>query len=216
MSPDDVHRLVRAIERKDLSTAAHTWRVVLYTRAMAEEAGLGRELVDSLTYGAALHDVGKLDIPSEILQKPGPLTIDEFEIIKIHPVAGDAHMLELGVDDELVLDLIKYHHERWDGRGYPYGRGGRSIPVGARYFAVIDAFDAMTSIRPYRTDVGPGAVERAMTELHAGVGSRYWPEAVDMFTTLYRTGRLDHILHHFNDSAPVDAFRPEAPRHLRD
>lgn len=206
MSPEKVQELVKEIERKDLSTAAHTWRVVLYTRALLEEFGVDRELIGLVTQAAALHDIGKIDIPDRILQKPGKLDEDEFEIIKLHPVTGLARMITLGVTDEPILNLVRYHHERWDGRGYPFILKEEEIPMGARVFAVIDAFDAMTSVRPYRAALGERAAENALVELQAGIGTRYWPEGVEAFTNLYHTGKLDYILHYFNDEVPVPAF----------
>lgn len=206
MDPAKVEALVSAIEGKDMSTAAHTWRVVLYTRAMAEEAGIGDDRMRMLTHGAALHDVGKLDIPRRILVKPGRLTPEEFEVIKQHPVTGLARMVKLDVEDPLILDLIRYHHERWDGLGYPYGYAGEQIPPAARYFSVIDTFDALTSIRPYRQTVGDRAAADAIIELKNGSGTRYAPDAVEMFTRLFETGRLHWILHYFNDGC-------EAPRY---
>ncbi|MBL8764250.1 MAG: HD-GYP domain-containing protein [Phycisphaerae bacterium] len=198
-----VESLVRQIEAKDLSTAAHTWRVVLYTRAMAEEAGLEAERIERLTHAAALHDVGKIDIPDRILQKPGPLDKDEFEVIKRHTQLGYARLIRLQERDELVLDLVRHHHERWDGRGYPDGLKGDEIPVAARYFAVIDSFDAMTSFRPYRADVGEEAARRAVEELRTGIGSRYCAESVEMFEALHGSGRLDWIREYYNDTCPV-------------
>ncbi len=206
MRSETVAELVRQIETKDRSTAAHTWRVVLYARSMAEEIGMDGDDLRLVTHAAALHDVGKLDTPSEILQKPARLTPDEFEVVTYHPVSGYARLLDLGVRDELILDLVRFHHERWDGAGYPYRLGGEEIPVVARVFSVIDAFDAMTSVRPYRTDVGPEAAERALDEIERESGTHYWPEGARMFAELYRTGRLDYILHHFNDAAPVPDY----------
>lgn len=206
MDPLKVADLVQQIERKDLSTAAHTWRVVLYTRAVLEEFGIDRETIALVTQAAALHDVGKLDIPDLILQKPGRLTDQEFEIIKLHPVAGYARMIDMDVSEDPILNLVRYHHERWDGLGYPFQLKGEDIPIGARMFAVIDSFDAMTSVRPYRQDLGEDAANRALVELQAGSGTRYWPEAVEAFTNLYHTGQLDHILHYFNDQIPIPAF----------
>jgi HD-GYP domain-containing protein (c-di-GMP phosphodiesterase class II) len=206
MSPEQVQELVKEIERKDLSTAAHTWRVVLYTRAMLEEFGIDHETIDIVTQAAALHDIGKVVIPDEILQKPGRLSAEEYEIIKLHPVAGYARMLTLGVTEEPILNLVRYHHERWDGLGYPFQAAGEDVPMGARVFAVIDAFDAMTSVRPYRSELGDRAAENALIELQAGMGTRYWSEGVEAFTNLFRTGRLDFILHYFNDEVPVPAF----------
>ena len=201
-----VEQLVHAIEGKDMSTAAHTWRVVLYTRAMAEASGLGAAAIRELTHAAALHDVGKLDIPREILTKPGRLTPEEFEVIKQHPVTGFARMVKLDVEDPLILDLIRFHHERWDGKGYPYGYAGEEIPEAARCFAVIDSFDALTSLRPYRHEVGEHAAHEAIIELKNGAGTRYAPDAVAMFSELFETGQLDWILNYFNDQCPVPRY----------
>ncbi|MEZ6242159.1 MAG: HD-GYP domain-containing protein [Phycisphaerales bacterium] len=206
MSPDQVVELVHQIEVKDLSTAAHTWRVVLYTRAIFEELGSTPKELLALTQGAALHDVGKLDVPDHILQKPAKLTDDEFEIIKIHPVSGYARLLQMGVEEDAVLDLVRYHHERWDGGGYPFSLAGEDIPTAARFFAVIDSFDAMTSVRPYRKEIGQAAADRAIEQLEGGSGTQYDPEGVGMFTDLYRTGELDYILHYFNDTVPLPRF----------
>ncbi|MEO0483559.1 MAG: HD domain-containing phosphohydrolase [Planctomycetota bacterium] len=212
MDPAELQTLIRAIEAKDLATAAHTWRVVLYARAMAEEGGLGRDRVERISIAAALHDVGKLDIPSAILQKPGKLTDEEFAVIQQHPVTGYARMIKMDVEDEDILDLIRYHHERVDGKGYPYGLAGDAIPVVARYFAVIDTFDALTSIRPYRTEIGEDAAERALVILSEGAGSAFAPEAVELFTALYREQKIDHVLHYFNDEFPSPDFQLEQVR----
>ena len=211
MLPDDVHALVKAIERKDLSTAAHTWRVVLYARALAEESGLPHDLVGRITTGAALHDIGKLDIPDQILQKPGTLDPAEFEIIKTHAARGHARLLLMGEQDDIVLDLVRHHHERWDGSGYPDGLIGEAISPGARYFSVIDSFDAMTSLRPYRRETGVKAAEHALEELESGSGVRYWPTAVEVFARLIRTGRLNWIGEYFNDSCPVEYTHGRPP-----
>lgn len=206
MNPTIVRDLLTQIERKDLSTAAHTWRVVLYTRALMEHAGLDHDVIELGTQAAALHDVGKIEIPDRILQKPGALSDEEFEIVKIHPVTGYARLLDLGVTEEPILDLVRYHHERVDGKGYPYGLSGEDIPSGARMFAVIDSFDALTSVRPYRQQIGERAAESALVELEAARGTRYCGQAVDAFTELYRAEKLGYILHHFNDHVPVPDF----------
>lgn len=206
ISPDIVQALVRTIELKDLSTVAHTWRVVLYTRLLAERFNLDRESINSLTIGAALHDLGKLDVPDDILQKPGPLTPEEFEAVKVHPVRGHERLINMGETDPLVLELVRHHHERLDGAGYPDGLRADQIARSARYFSVIDTFDALTSIRPYRCDVGPQAATRAIDELRAGVGARYDADAVTAFAELFRRGELAWILEHFNDRACTEPF----------
>lgn len=206
MTPEIVQALLEAIGLKDQSTAAHTWRVVFYSRALAEEAGESRELIRSLTRAAALHDVGKLDVPTAVLAKNGPLTPDERRVVETHATLGHELLVRLGETDPVVLDLVRHHHERWDGGGYPDRLAGERIDPSARLFAVIDSFDAMTSVRPYRADVGERAAERAVAELHAGSGTRYWPRAVEMFCDLYRTGRLGWILDYFNDASDLPGY----------
>ena len=207
MDPDIVQSLVHAIELKDASTAAHTWRVVLYTRALVEEAGLDRETVERLTVAAALHDVGKIDIPDGILTKPGPLTDGQYRVMQTHAALGYERLVRMGEDDPRVLALVRHHHERWDGGGYPDGLAGEDVPLEARYFAVIDSFDAMTSVRPYRRVIGEEAARLALVELEAGMGTRYWPQAVETFSRLFRGGSIDWVLHYFNDDVPVPMFR---------
>lgn len=203
ISMAEVAPLLERIERKDMTTAAHTWRVTLYTRRVAEELGLTRDFIERVCHAAALHDIGKLSIPDAMLQKPGPLTEEEFRVIQTHTTLGYDFLRARGVDDQIVLGLVRHHHERLDGTGYPDGLAGEALAMGPRYFAVIDSFDAMTSVRPYRSDLGPAAADRALEELAAGAGTRYDPDAVEMFTRLHATGQLDWIRRHFNDQCPV-------------
>lgn len=198
--------LLGQIEQKDGSTAAHTWRVVLYTRMLAEKLGVGKDILHRVTHAAAMHDLGKLDVPDEILKKPGRLTDAEFEIIKTHPGRGHARLIDLGENDPIVLNFVRHHHERIDGKGYPDGLKGDAIPPGARYFAVIDTFDALTSHRPYRHDVGADAAARAIEEINAGVGSRYCGDCVQAFTDLFRAGSLGWVLEHYNDNACTESY----------
>lgn len=210
MSPEIVESLVLQLESKDLSTGAHTWRVVLYARALAEQFEVDAQQLESITTGAALHDIGKLDIPTQILTKAGPLTDDEFAVIKRHPVTGFDRLVQLGETDPVILGLVRSHHERVDGQGYPDGLGMSAIPPAARYFAVIDTFDALTSVRPYRAEVGPAAAEHAIEELTRGIGTRYCANCVDAFVRLYRRGELGWILEYYNDRCdlPYAATRP--------
>lgn len=198
--------LLSTIELKDRSTAAHTWRVTLYARAMAEHAGRPHELIDRITQAAALHDIGKIDIPDNVLVKPAKLNDDEYKVMQSHTTLGHDRLLAMGIDDPIMLELVRHHHERWDGLGYPDKLKGEEIATPARYFAVIDSFDAMTSVRPYRETIGEDAAESAIQELIKGSGNRYWPEAVEMFVELYRKGELNWILHYFNDDNPVPVF----------
>lgn len=206
MLPEIVQAMVKLLEVKDLCTAAHTWRVVLYTRTLAEDAGIDHETIARLTTAAALHDVGKLDIPLSILHKPGKLTDEEFEVMKTHTTLGHDHLRAMSEEDPILVGLVRHHHERWDGKGYPDGLAGEDIPRVARYFAVVDSFDAMTSIRPYRSFIGPRAAEAALSEIKAGRGERYDPDAVGRFVRLYETGALTWIQDHFTDTSEVPNY----------
>jgi HD-GYP domain-containing protein (c-di-GMP phosphodiesterase class II) len=205
-----VQALVRAIELKDLATAAHTWRVVLYSRARAEHFGLDADSISRLSVAAALHDLGKIDVPDVVLQKPGRLTAEEFEIVKTHTTAGHSRLVAMGEDDPLVLELVRHHHERVDGKGYPDGLKGEATSAAARYFSVVDSFDALTSVRPYRHEIGPEAERAALRELRDGIGTRYCAESVEAFAKLYESGRMSWIPENFNDRCEVPAFRGEA------
>ncbi len=203
-----ITQLLREVERKDQSTAAHTWRVTMYAQAVAEAFGIEPDTCRRIMTAATLHDIGKIDVPDRILGKPDGLTDAEYEIIQSHTVMGYDRLVSMGVEDPLVLALVRSHHERLDGSGYPDGLVGDEIPDVARHFAVIDTFDAMTSLRPYRTDVGSVAADRAIRELRRKAGEWYCPEAVEMFEELYRSGSLDWILHHLNNEAAIAELPP--------
>lgn len=206
IDPDAIRGLLTAIELKDAATAAHTWRVTLYARALAESRGILGDRLRRVTLGAALHDVGKIDIDDAVLRKAGRLNEDEFEVIRSHPVRGHDRLRSMGLVDPDILGMVRSHHERWDGGGYPDGITGDAIPVGARFLAVIDVFDALTSVRPYRDQVGDEAAERALRAIREGRGSAFCPECVDAFEELYRSGAATWILHYFNDGEQTVAF----------
>lgn len=206
--------MLTAIELKDAATAAHTWRVTLYARTLAESVGIIGDRLRTLTVGAALHDVGKIDIDDAVLRKADRLDEAEFAQMQRHPVLGYDRLVAMGIDNAEVLGLVRSHHERWDGRGYPDGLLGEAIPESARYLAVVDVFDAMTSIRPYREAVGEAAAERALGVIREGAGRQHCPVAVDAFEALYRRGGLGWILHYYNDGTNVPSF--ESIDHLDD
>lgn len=201
--------LANELEAHDAVTATHTWRVVLYTRALAEDAGLDRDTVDLLSIGAALHDVGKLDIDHAILRKPARLTDDEFSLVRTHTTLGEARLRAIGIDEPRILQMVRSHHERLDGSGYPDALAGTDIPRPALYFGVIDSYDAMTSTRPYQTALAEDAHERAISELLDQRHERYCPDAVERFARLHETGNLDWIARHFNEDSP--RFAEEQP-----
>lgn len=200
MQRDTLMRLTDLVEVKDQCTAAHTWRVVLYIQALAEAMDVDVPIVQRMMRGAAVHDVGKIDIPAQILTKPGTLTEDEYRIIQRHAELGFDRLVAMNEDDAIVLAIVRSHHERLDGSGYPDHLRGESIPQPARLFAVVDAFDAMTSVRPYRPTVPATATSRARKELRDHREAWYCPRAVDVFIDLLDNGRLSWIQRHFNDT----------------
>ncbi|MFI7443791.1 HD-GYP domain-containing protein [Nonomuraea indica] len=169
--------LCQAVETKDYYTRGHCTRVSRASTMIAEEIGMGRERLRAIGYAGMLHDVGKLGVPTKVLQKEGPLTEEEFAAIQLHPMRG----LEIvrGIDflDEAYAGIM-HHHERHDGKGYPMGLAGDEIPEFARIIAVADAFDSMTSDRSYR---GARPVEVAVRELHKGAGTQFDPVMVTAF-----------------------------------
>jgi putative nucleotidyltransferase with HDIG domain len=178
--------LSAAIEARDPFARGHSSRVTVFAQAMARRIGFDKERLTALRLGALLHDVGKLSVPPAVLLKAGPLTEEEFERVRRHPVAG-VHMLRsLDVPRE-VLPSVLHHHERWDGTGYPRGRKGERIPLAARILTVADSFDAMTSIRPYRA---PRSPDSALDELRRCSGSQFDPELVVAFVEAWAEGEL--------------------------
>lgn len=206
LDPDIIQSLVRTIEVKDLCTAAHTWRVVLYTRALAERLGMDRATLSRFTTAAALHDLGKIDIPDDILRKPSALTPDEFAIMQNHTVYGWERLREMGEDDPLLLSVVRSHHERMDGHGYPDALVGEQIHLAARLFAVVDSFDAMTGARPYHAGGGLNAAGDALRSIESQTGTHYCPASVHLLADALNTGQLDWILVNFNDGSTLPSF----------
>ncbi len=166
--------LADALEASDPYTAEHTQVVAELCEGVGRRLGLSRAKLRALRHAALLHDVGKIAVPQEILNKPGKLTMEEFEQVKRHSIVGP-RMLERVPQLRASLPLIRSAHERWDGHGYPDGLGGDEIPLGARIIAACDAFHAMTSDRPYR-DALPHA--HAVAELRCCAGTQFDPDAV--------------------------------------
>ena len=176
--------LATAVEVKDAYTAGHARRVTSYSMAIAEVTGG----IDLLRYPLAgdLHDVGKIGIPDSVLNKPGPLTPAEGALVEEHPAAG-ARILEPLIDDPLVIGVVRWHHERWDGGGYPDRLAGERIPLAARVLAVADTLDAMTSARAYR-DALPWT--DAAAEIRRCAGTQFDPAVVDAFERALPTLRV--------------------------
>ncbi len=170
----------RIAEAKDTYTESHLERVSALAIKVGEIMGFSIEQLNNLRRGAMLHDIGKLAIPDAILLKPGKLTDEEYEVIKSHPVRG-YEICEPLKSLKPCLDVILYHHERWDGRGYPKGLKGEEIPVSARIVAVVDSFDAMRTQRPYRKAL---PFEVAKSEVEKNLGTQFAPDAAEAFLEL--------------------------------
>jgi len=176
---ETVSALAVALDTKDSGTRQHSQRVQRYADALLEAVspGLTRE-EPSFEYGFLLHDIGKIGIPDAILQKPGPLTRAERRRMQMHTVIGEQMLQGVAVLQGVGLAVVRSHHERWDGKGYPDGLPGSDVPLGARVFAVADALDAMTSHRPYRRAL-PWREARA--EIVAQSGTQFDPDVVEAF-----------------------------------
>ena len=174
------------IDAKDPYTNGHSKRVAVYTRCIADEMGYAGEELDRIYYIALLHDCGKIGVPDSILTKPGRLKDEEFEVIKSHTVRGGeilSHFKSLKNAGEGAL----YHHERYDGKGYPEGRAGEDIPLIARMICVADSFDAMNTNRVYRNKLSK---ERIIEEIETNKGRQFDPQIADVFLRLLRENRL--------------------------
>ena len=182
--------LANAVEARDHYTVGHTWRVTNFALQMAREMGWTEEQLAVCEMGGVLHDVGKIAVDDAILSKPSKLTDEEFEKMKIHPERG-ARIMQDTRFLKPVIPYCLYHHERYDGRGYPYGLSGDKIPLEGRLVAVADTFDAMTSSRPYRKGLDP---EIAVAELLKGRGTQFDPDCVDALVKCYREGKIAGVL----------------------
>jgi ribonuclease P protein subunit RPR2 len=172
--------LATVIEAKDQTTRGHLDRTQAYGLALARRIDPELAAQESLGYGFFLHDIGKVGIPEHILCKEGPLSVDEWTVMRNHPIIGAQIVAPIAFLRDAV-DLIRHHHERFDGTGYPDGLAREEIPLPARVFAVVDSFDAMTSDRPYRGAIG---VDRALSEIRAGSGTQFDPEIVSVFVDM--------------------------------
>ena len=183
-----VGALCQAVETKDFYTRGHSDRVSRGSVMIAREIGMRGERVEAIRYAGMLHDVGKLGVPTRVLQKTGKLTEEEYAAIQLHPLRGLDIIREIGFLDEALAGIV-HHHERIDGRGYPMGLVGGEIPEFARVLAVADAFDSMTSTRSYR---GARPVEDAIEELRKWSGTQFDPEFVEAFVAAIRREGWQH------------------------
>src|SRR5919201_1451157 len=173
--------LSRAIEARDPYTRGHSARVTRLAEAVARRLGWSEERLVSLRVGGPLHDIGKLAVSDDVLSKEGGLDEEEFAQIREHPRVGARILLRFAAYRQ-ALPYVLYHHERWDGNGYPTGKAGKEIPLEARLLAVADAFDAMTSDRPYRRALTHG---EALAEVERCAGTQFDPEIARIFLEVF-------------------------------
>ncbi len=186
-----VRALAQAVDERYSYTKEHSENVAQLAVSVSQVLGLSDEAVRAVGLAAHVHDLGKIGVRDEVLLKEGPLSPDERRAMEEHPVLGERILAPTELEE--VLPLVRHHHERWDGAGYPDGLRGPQIPVGARILAVCDAFEAMTAARPYR---GPRTFEAAVREIEEGAGSQFDPEVAGAFVrmvTHLRTPVADHV-----------------------
>lgn len=189
------------VEARDPYTGGHLWRVSRYARLLAEHAGFDPAEAARISLGGFLHDLGKVGVPDAILRKADRLTEDEYAVIKTHPAIG-MRMLAGHPLAPLVRDAVHLHHERPDGKGYPRGLKGDSIPAMASIVGICDAFDAMTSTRPYRQGMPRS---KALAILAAEKGTQFHTRFTDVFLGLGEADQLDHIMGHSDEGIPLQS-----------
>ncbi|MEM6429221.1 MAG: HD domain-containing phosphohydrolase [Deinococcota bacterium] len=179
---DSIHVLGLALEHRDDETKGHTDRVTDLALRVAHEMGLDNDARDALRRGAYLHDIGKIAIPDAILRKPGQLSAEEWQLMRNHTVIGNHFVAQLSFLPQGARDVVLYHHEKYDGRGYPAQLAGEDIPLLARIFTVVDVYDALTSKRPYKP---AWTHERALAEIRCGAGDHFDPDVVAAFVRIF-------------------------------
>jgi putative nucleotidyltransferase with HDIG domain len=195
-----------AIEHRDGDTGGHTDRVVTLATLLAGEFGVAPLELTALRWGAYVHDIGKLAIPDAILRKPGPFSIEERAIMQTHVSLGDTIASRLEFLPEPTLHVVRFHHEHWNGRGYPFQMARDEIPLLARVFAICDVYDALTSERPYKPP-WPEAV--ALAELQRNQGLQFDPLVVEAFFDVVRPLLIGARA---GDTTPLDAPLPSDAR----
>ena len=200
-----VFSMARWVEIKDPYTEGHLRRIAGFSEQTALALGLPAEHSRVLRYAGVLHDIGKIGVREELLSKPSPLTAEEQIELRKHAEYGAAIVAPMRFAGD-VAPIILSHHEHWDGGGYPYALRGEQIPLGARIISVVDAYDAMTSDRPYRKSLGN---EEAVRRLKAGSGTQWDPAVVDVFLSLLEAGQLRPV--ELPGSEPVVGHMPVYP-----
>jgi putative two-component system response regulator len=189
--------LANAVEAKDAITEDHCQRLAALAQRLGAAIALDPVEMRALAFGALLHDIGTIRIRDDVLSKPGPLSRQEWAEMRLHPIIGEQICEPLAVS-RAFGPIIRNHHERWDGQGYPDGLRGDKIPIGARVVGVVDAYDAMVHSRPYRPARHP---EQAIAELRKGAGSQFDPALVPVFVEILRAGAVEET------ESPTTALR---------
>ncbi len=184
--------VVKILDSRDPYTFAHSWRVSALCESIVGKMGISPEWKDVIHVAAHLHDIGKIGVPDNILNKPGKLSFSEFEIIKNHSEIGYNIVKNIPSLEKIAL-YVRHHHERWDGKGYPLGLAGKDIPFGARIIAVADTFDALTSSRPYSKAL---SMDEAIGIIKCESSRQLCPETCDVFLSL--SCELDALLNRVN------------------
>jgi diguanylate cyclase (GGDEF)-like protein/putative nucleotidyltransferase with HDIG domain len=192
-----IEALALAIEAKDQTTHEHLQRVRVYAMAIGKELGLSAEEMEALQAASLLHDIGKLAVPEHIISKPGKLSPEEFEKMKIHPIIG-AEILEQVRFPYPVVPIVHSHHEKWDGSGYPRGLKGEEIPIGARILSAVDCLDALASHRQYRPAL---PLDQAMAKVAAQSGTSFDPQVVAILQARYV--ELEKMAHETEEARPA-------------
>lgn len=198
--------LATALEARDEYTRGHSQRVSELSLMIGEEMGLGHEALEELRIGTILHDIGKIGVPDSILNKRGGLTDEEFMVMRQHPVIGYEICRPLMLSEGILM-IIRNHHEKLDGSGYPDGLKGGELPLSLRIVCVVDAFDAMSSRRPYRGVMDPLHVQ---AELSKGAGTQFDPVVVEVLRELIPSERMRHMYRSFWEPAPDDEAADQA------
>jgi HD-GYP domain-containing protein (c-di-GMP phosphodiesterase class II) len=210
-----LHALTSSIDAKDSYTHGHSERVALMSRELARAAGCDEHTCERVYIAGLVHDVGKIGVPESVLCKPGPLTDAEFALIKMHPTIGGRILRDIKQMGDLIPGVL-YHHERWDGRGYPYGLKGEDIPLFGRLIGLADSFDAMSSNRTYRKSM---QLDCVMDEIRRCAGAQFDPVLAEVFVSLDFTPFFDLIEKHQaqqqRDAAEADNLRAAIAESVR-
>lgn len=195
--------LAKALDSRDTYTFDHSENVSKYAVQIAEKMNLSKDLCNHLCTGALLHDIGKIGIPEHILTKPDKLSMEEYKNIKRHPKIGYEILKHVDrFKDDGILDIVLYHHERYDGKGYPAGLKGSEIPLAARIVAVADTFDAMTSRRVYRNELD---LEHTLNVIRQNKATQFDPEVVDAFLSLFENQESDTKNKFISKMSPIES-----------